>query len=358
MIRKHKLELIVSSLVILIPVLVGLILWNRFPESLATHWGVDGQPDGCGSLPFAVFVPYLCLLAGHWFCFLVTANDPRNQNRNWKPIRLVLWIMPVLSNICGVIMYSLALGVKVSVSGIMVAALGLMFVAIGNYLPKCRQNHTIGIKVPWTFASEENWNATHRFGGRVWMIGGVVMMLAAFLPAGWNAGVMVAAVVILAVIPIVYSWRYYRKQVRRGDTLEPISDVHTRAGKIGTAVGLLILLFALVMLFSGSVETTFAEDCFTIKASYYDDLTVFYDRIDSVEYRDGNVPGSRVFGVGSFRLLLGNFENEEFGNYTRYTYYKPEACVVMQVNGKTLVLSGKDAAETQAIYQQLLDKTQ
>ena len=67
---------------------------------------------------------------------------------------------------------------------------------------------------------------------------------------------------------------------------------------------------------------------------------------------------SRVFGVGSFRLLLGSFENEEFGNYTRYTYYNPEACVVMKVNGKTLVLSGKDAEETQAIYSQLVERTQ
>ncbi|MDD5884039.1 MAG: PH domain-containing protein, partial [Firmicutes bacterium] len=116
--------------------------------------------------------------------------------------------------------------------------------------------------------------------------------------------------------------------------------------------------FVLVTLFAGSVETTFSDDSFTIKASFYDDLTVAYDRVESVEYRDGNVPGSRVFGVGSFRLLLGTFENEEFGNYTRYTYYKPEACVVLKVNGKTLVLSGRDAAETQSIYQQLLDKTQ
>ena len=358
MIRKHKWELIVSSLVILIPVLVGLILWNRLPETIATHWGIDGHPDGYGSLPFAVFVPYLCLLAGHWFCFLVTANDPRNQNRNWKPIRLVLWIMPVLSNIIGIIMYSLALGVKVSVSGIMVAALGLMFVAIGNYLPKCRQNYTIGIKVPWTYTSEENWNATHRFGGRVWMIGGVVMMLAAFLPTWWSAGVIVAAAVILSVIPIIYSYLYYRKQVKQGDELESIPSIHTKSGKIGTVAGLLILAFVLVMLFSGKVETTFSDDTFTIKASFYDDLTVAYDRIDSVEYREGNVPGSRVFGVGSFRLLLGSFENEEFGNYTRYTYYNPQACVVLKVNGKTLVLSGKDAAETQGIYQQLLDRTQ
>ena len=358
MIRKHKLELIISSLVILIPVLVGLILWNRLPETIATHWGIDGQPDGYGSLPFAVFVPYLCLLAGHWLCFFVTAKDPKNQNRNWKPIRLVLWIMPMLSNIVGIIMYSLALGVKVSVSGIMIAALGLMFVAIGNYLPKCRQNYTIGIKVPWTYTSEENWNATHRFGGRVWMVGGVVMMLAAFLPTGWSAGVTVTAAVILSVVPIVYSYCYYRKQVQRGDDLKSVPSAHTRAGKVGMAVGVLILVFVLAMLFSGKVETTFSDDSFTIKASYYDDLTVSYDRVEAVEYRDGNVDGSRVFGLGSFRLLLGTFENEEFGNYTRYTYYNPEACVVLKVNGKTLVLSGRDATETQSIYQQLLDKTQ
>ena len=336
---------------------VGLLLRENLPEMMPTHWGFDGQPDGYGSLPYAVFVPYLCLLAGHWFCFLVTANDPRNQNRNWKPIRLVLWIMPVLSTIIGIIMYSLALGVQVSVSGIMIAALGLMFVAIGNYLPKCRQNHTIGIKVPWTFASEENWNATHRFGGRVWMIGGLVMMLAAFLPAGWSAGVTVAAAVILSVVPIVYSYCYYRKQVQRGDELQPMPSAHTRVGKIGLVIGLLILAFVLVTLFAGKVETIFSDDYFSIKASFYDDLTVAYDRVESVEYREGNVPGSRVFGVGSFRLLLGTFENEEFGNYTRYTYYNPEACVVMKVNGKTLVLSGKDAAETQAIYHQLLEKT-
>ena len=358
MIRKHKTELIVSSLVTLFPILVGLILWKQLPETMTTHWGFDGQPDSYGSLPFTAFVPYLCLLAGQWLCILVTAKDPKNQGRNWKPIRLMVWILPVLSNICGIIMYSLALGVKVSVSGIMVAAIGLMFIAIGNYLPKCRQNYTIGIKVPWVYTSEENWNATHRFGGRVWMIGGGVMMLSALLPSGWGTGVMIAGAVLLGVIPIAYSYFYYRGQVKRGEELKPVPGVHTRAGKIGTAVGVLVLALVLVMLFSGKVETTFSDDYFSIKASFYDDLTVFYDRVERVEYREGDVEGSRVFGVGSFQLLLGTFENEEFGNYTRYTYYHPEACVVMKVNGKTLVLSGKDKAETQEIYQQLVERTQ
>ena len=139
--------------------------------------------------------------------------------------------------------------------------------------------------------------------------------------------------------------------------MKPVPSAHTRLGKVGIAVGVLTLAFVLVTLFAGSVETTFSDDSFTIKASFYDDLTVAYDRVESVEYRDGNVPGSRVFGVGSFRLLLGSFENDEFGNYTRYTYYNPEACVVLKVNGKTLVLSGKDAEETQEIYRQLVEKT-
>lgn len=349
MIRKHKGALILSSLAVLFPTLVGLTLRSCLPEA---RWGVVGQGDG-----FVIFALPLSLLAAHWLCILITAKDPHNQDQNWKPIRLVLWIMPVLSNICAAMLYALALGVRVSVSGIMVAAIGVMFIAIGNYLPKCRQNYTIGIKVPWTYASEENWNATHRFGGRVWVAGGILILLSAFLPAGWNAAVMVVGIVILAIVPILYSYLYYRKQVREGAELKPIPKLSTRMGKIGTAAGLAILAFVLVMLFTGTVKTEFSDNYFTIKASYYDDLTVFYDRIESVEYRDDNVSGSRVFGVGSFRLLLGSFENQEFGNYTRYTYYNPEACVVLQVNGNTLVLSGKDAAETREIYETLLQKT-
>ena len=56
------------------------------------------------------------------------------------------------------------------------------------------------------------------------------------------------------------------------------------------------------------------------------------------------------------KLLLGNFQNDEFGNYTRYTYYRPDACIVVTSEGRTLVFSGRDAAETQALYQELLNR--
>ena len=77
-----------------------------------------------------------------------------------------------------------------------------------------------------------------------------------------------------------------------------------------------------------------------------------------MEFREGNVPGLRVGGYGSFRLLMGWFENEEFGTYLRYTYYNPEACVVVTSGDKKIVLSDETYAETKALYQKLLAFTQ
>ena len=333
MITKYQKELIVSSIVILLPAFVSL--W--VPE-LHSLW-----------------LLCLSLLAGQWLCFLISAADPGNRGRNEKPLRLVLWIMPILSLLCAGLFYALSAGISLSVGRITTLCLGLMFAAIGNYLPKCRRNYTIGIKVTWALASDENWNATHRFAGRVWVIGGVAVMLAALLPEGWNVFAAVLGAVVISVIPTVYSYRYYKGQLARGEKPDPLPPLSSRHWKISAAVTAAILVFVAVMLFSGRVETAFGDDSFTVRGSYYGSQTVSYADIDSLELRQDDVPGSRVFGVGSYRLLLGTFRNEEFGTYTRMTYYNPQSAIVLKTDtDKTYVLSGKDPAETAAIYRQLL----
>lgn len=354
MIRRNKKKLILTSLVTLLPIAMGLLLRNRLPEKIATHLGFDGQPDSYSSRPFAIFVLPLVALAAHWLCVFCTAKDPKNQDRNYKPLGMVLWIMPIVSNLSSAMMFSLALGIDFSVIRMMSLLLGLLFLVLGNYLPKCRQNYTIGIKVYWTYTSEENWNATHRFGGRVWMLGGVVILLSAFLPLEVGIPVLIAATFILAILPSIYSWLYYRKQKARGDTLTPIPHTYSKLSKGAWILVAALLLFVAAMLFTGSIRISFGETAFTIEASYYDDLTVDYASIDTIEYREGDVDGVRNWGVDNFRLLLGCFENEEFGAYTRYTYHAPEACIVLTANGKTLVISGRDALETRTIYNQLL----
>lgn len=212
MITKNKWKLIITSAVILLPILVGLILWNRLPEQIATHWGADGEADGFSSKAVAVFLPSALMLAVHWLCVLVTCADPGNKRQNEKVFGMILWILPVLSLIMNGLVYVNALGIDISVSMVTLVCVGVVFVIVGNYLPKCRQNHTIGIKVPWTLENEENWNKTHRVAGKVWVAGGLLLIAAAFLPEKMFLIVLLIAMVLLVGVPVLYSYFYYKKQ--------------------------------------------------------------------------------------------------------------------------------------------------
>lgn len=208
MVRKNKKLLIITSLLILLPIPVGLLLWNRFPETMAVHWGFTGNEDGYTGPAFIVFAMPMLMLALHWLCVLFTAMDKGNQGRNQKMFRIMLFSIPVICNLSLLGIYAFALGLEFSPVAWTVIPMGILFAVIGNYLPKTRMNSTMGIKIYWTYTSEANWNATHRFGGKVWVIGGIVTMLTAIRGNFWVLMVILAAMVIL---PTVYSYRYYVK---------------------------------------------------------------------------------------------------------------------------------------------------
>ena len=210
MIKKNLKILIITSMIILLPMVAGLVLWNRLPEQVPFHWNAAGEVDGWASKAVAVFVPSAAMLALQWLCMLVTSADPKKQNHPEKVKVLVLWLIPVITVFISALMYVSALGVSVRVETLMPILLGLVFVAIGNYMPKCKQNYTIGIKIPWTLASEENWNRTHRLAGWVWVGGGVVMLLSGFLGIFWLT--FVPAIIMVAV-PLIYSYILHKKGI-------------------------------------------------------------------------------------------------------------------------------------------------
>ena len=359
MILKKKKLLIATSLLTLLPIPVGLLLWNRFPETMAIHFGITGQADGYASPSFAVFALPLILLAFHWVCILATAFDKGNKNRNQKLQNIVLWIIPLIGNLscCGI--YALALGWEFSPVVWTMVPMGLLFAVIGNYMPKTRMNYTMGIKVWWAYTSEENWNATHRFGGKVWMIGGILIALCGLLPHGWAVSIMLVSVIILVVLPIIYSWRFYKKEKAEGKELnDHRKSMSKKARMITIVASVLITVFLCVVLFCGDIRYVYSEDTLLVDTNMYTDYVLRYEKIDTVEFWEGNVPGLRVGGYGSFRLLMGFFENEEFGTYMRYTYYNPEACVVVTSGDKKIVLSDETYAETKALYEKLLALTQ
>lgn len=356
MIKNNKGKLMLSSVLILLPVLVGLAFWNRLPEQIATHWGINGNANGWSGKPFAVIGLPLVMLALHWLCVWITAKDPNNQGQSKKVFGMVLWICPVLSLFVSGIVYANALGKELNVAMVVLLLIGLMFVAIGNYLPKCKQNHTIGVRIKWTLEDEENWTATHRVGGRVWVAGGVLLLAGCFLPEQMGVAMMLLSLPVLVLVPILYSYSFHKKKVREGRapvTSETMTPFGKRA-KIASLAGVVVIL-ALVagIMFTGDIEYRYDEDSFTVEADYWQDLTVEYAAVDYIEYRDTDKAGLRTFGFGSARLLMGQFKNDEFGAYTRYSYTKCDACVVLTAGEKTLVLSGPDAEATREIYEKL-----
>ena len=210
MIKKNWKMLLITSLSILLTVFVGVLLWNRLPEQIPSHWNMQGEIDGYSSKPFSVLGLPLILLAIHWFTVCVTLADPKKQNHSEKILHLVFWIVPALSIILSAVTYSTAMGKGVRMEIFISVLLGLLFVAIGNYLPKCKQNYTIGLKLPWTLHSEENWNRTHRLAGWLWVIGGLLIISGGFFNLMW---LTLSAPLLMALVPTIYSYILYRKGV-------------------------------------------------------------------------------------------------------------------------------------------------
>lgn len=181
MIKKNKWQLTISLAVILLTILVGVILWDFLPDKLAIHCGTDGQYNGWNNKQLAVFLPSAVILLIHWLCALVSAVDPKNKKQSSKAFRMTFWINTILLVFsCGLI-YVTALGMEFSVSVLMTMALGFSFMLIGNYLSKCKRNYAIGIRGSGALNNEENWNATHRFCGKVWMVGGFPPVVCSFI---------------------------------------------------------------------------------------------------------------------------------------------------------------------------------
>ena len=210
MIQKHWKVLMITSIVILLPILAGVILWDQLPAQIPSHWNASGETDGWSSKPFAVFGFPLILLAAQWLCMLGTAADPKKENHSGKIVQLVIWIIPVLSIALHTLTYAVALGKEVRMEVVMPILIGLLLTIIGNYLPKCKQNYTIGIKIPWTLSSEKNWNKTHRFAGWLWVACGLIIMLTGFFGGFW---IFFTIVLFMVLVPFLYSYLLYRKGI-------------------------------------------------------------------------------------------------------------------------------------------------
>ena len=206
--REKLIQELVLVLLAVLPVLYLFMNWNLLPESIPIHFDLKGNPNGYGSRWTYVVMP-----VGLYFLMLVLPKiDPRKANYDvfegsYYKLRLILGIffgMITLSVIRGIVNNSS------SIQKFMPLSMFFLFMLIGNYLGNIRPNYFVGIKVPWTLNNDEVWTRTHKMAGKLWFWGSLVGMALYFVVEKMEY-VFIPFLVILVVVPIVYSYVIYKK---------------------------------------------------------------------------------------------------------------------------------------------------
>ena len=306
-----------------------------------------------------VFGMPLILLALQWLLLILETfiQNPQKPLNN-KLVGLEYSIIPIISVVVHVFIYSVALEKEWNLFAVIPVLLGALFMFIGNYMPKTTRNRTMGIKLRWTMGNDENWQKTHRMGGKIWFWCGLAILASALLPIKFAVGMLIVVILVAVIVPTVYSYSIYKKHKAEGVEYEPVFDSKTDkvAIRITKIFVPLVLAGAAVLMLTGDIEVTFAENDFQIAASYMSDMTIRYDEVESLEYRESFDVGNREMGFGSAKLSMGTFRNDEFGRYTIYAYTQGQGAVVLRKDGEVLVIVGKSVEETKSIYDTLSEK--
>ncbi|MDO8668299.1 MAG: SdpI family protein [bacterium] len=199
---------------ILLTLFSSVYFYNNLPERVATHWNIAGQVDAYGSGQTQA-VAFPLLIVGMYILFLlIPFLDPKKER--YKQFNKVYHIFKNILLALMVVIYFIVslngLGYNLPVGVIIPGLIGLLFIVLGNYMGKIKMNWFMGIRTPWTLSSEEVWNKTHRFGGKMFILAGLLMMAETVLPINWRLPVFIIMMAALLFGTIGYSYIVYLKE--------------------------------------------------------------------------------------------------------------------------------------------------
>jgi uncharacterized membrane protein len=200
-----------------IMLVVAAALYSHLPDRVPTHWNFEGDVDGTMPKFPGAFLPSIIAFA-LWFLLPVLRRiDPRRSSYEkfdatfFLIINLVCVMMALIQGLT----LAVSLGMHVDIVRSMMLAVGVMFLVLGNYMPRIRSNWWMGIRTPWTLDNDEVWRRTHRFGGRMFVAAGLITMISTLLPSQASAMIAITATVIAGLTPVVYSYLVWRSEPSR-----------------------------------------------------------------------------------------------------------------------------------------------
>lgn len=200
---------VITTIICILPILLGVLVYDKLPDTIAVHFDSSGTGDGFIPKSIAVFgLPLLFALLNLYSHFRVY-SDPQNTNVSVMLRNILQWTFPVTTMIVIPVTLFLAMGMALPIVLIIQSMVGVLVIAVGNYLPKCKKNYTVGIKLPWTLHNDDNWFKTHRFAGFLWMLGGFALLFNAIFDI--SEYVVISTFALLVIAPFLYSYTLFVK---------------------------------------------------------------------------------------------------------------------------------------------------
>jgi uncharacterized membrane protein len=197
-----------------IPYIYLITIWNDLPDIVPTHFNLAGEADGWSSKQFLIFLPG-SLGIGMYFLWLVLPKmDPKHnlslEDNKYYGIRFMMAVF--FSILTTYILYTSLAG-KISNTPILFGFIGGLFAVLGNYFKDMKPNYYIGIRTPWTLEDERVWYNTHRFGSKVWIFGGIILLFSSILIKNKDIffPFFILSTLLITFIPIIYSYIDYKR---------------------------------------------------------------------------------------------------------------------------------------------------
>ena len=213
--KNSTLNLLLALVFISLPLAYAAYIYPSLPNTIPIHFNLQGEADGFGGRDSIFLAPGI-MGAASLFVFLLLTNiknfDPKRYQEadNGLFKKFALFMVGFLS-VLGIIVTYASSSPSINATKLILPLIGFSFAAMGLYLPKIHQNYFAGFKLPWTLENVDNWNATHRLAGTVWLYGGLFQATSTITLSS-KAGFIcfMIATAVMVVVPTVFSYRMFK----------------------------------------------------------------------------------------------------------------------------------------------------
>ncbi|SFC51052.1 SdpI family protein [Clostridium uliginosum] len=202
---------------IIIAFLISISLYNKLPDLMPMHWNISGEVNRYGSKLFAAFLPPVFMIV-IWLGMLYSPKiDPKKANYSKfnESYTIISNALVTFFFVIHIVIIATSLSYNIPINKVIPFMVGILFIIIGNYLPKSKSNFFYGIKTPWTLTSEEVWKKTHRLGGKLFVFSGLIISVSSLLFKGnIQFIILLISVFIVGIIPIIASYFYSKNNIK------------------------------------------------------------------------------------------------------------------------------------------------